>query len=105
MYTGGGRNLELGADSIGARYQHGLFPTLGVEGEKGAKRSDAAKDAAREGARSDAADAVLGLLGSGNIYSGINVTHAGTAFFLSRPWCSLAGGANALVPRPEQQPS
>src|ERR1700681_4298608 len=82
MYTGGGRNLELGANSIGARYQHGFFPTLGVEGEKGAKRSDAAEDAAREGARSDAADAVLGLLGSGNVYSCINVAHAGTALSL-----------------------
>jgi hypothetical protein len=56
------RDLQLRADTVGTRHQHGLFPGSGVEPEKTAKRSDVGEDAGRERSFRNLPDAFDGLV-------------------------------------------
>ena len=67
-------DFQLRAHAIGARDQHRLAPFF-VQREQSAERTDPADHSARERARSQAPDALLGLVRKRNIHTCFGVVH------------------------------
>jgi hypothetical protein len=69
--------LELGANSIGAGYEHGLFPLRGVELEEAAEAADVPDDGAIKSSLGEILDALLGTIADGEIHTGIGIGDRG----------------------------
>ncbi len=66
-------DLELGADAIGARDEHGIFIALEIGREERAEAADAAEHATGEGLLRERLDTLLGLIAARDIDAGIGI--------------------------------
>ena len=69
MNAHGHGNFQFCADTIGAGNKYRLFPFFGVEREERAETSDAAENAGRKSAAGMMPDALLGVVGDGDVHS------------------------------------
>src|SRR5450432_598534 len=75
MNAHGHGDFQLGADTVRAGNQDGLFPFFGVQGEEAAKTANAAENAGRKGAAGVMANSLLGVVSDGDVYSSVCVFH------------------------------
>jgi len=68
-------DFEFGADAIGAGDEDRFLKFFVIEGEEPAESTDATEDGGREGAAGEMTNALLGVIGYGDIDSGIRVFH------------------------------
>src|SRR5207249_7124655 len=87
VYAHSHGDLELCADAVRAGDQHGLFPLFPVEREERAEAADAAEHTGSERAAGMVADSLLGVLGDGDVDSGIGVFHERANRFRFRFCC------------------
>ena len=75
MDASGHGDFEFGADTVGAGNENWLFPFLLVEREERAESTDAAENTGGEGMAGMMANALLGGVGYGYVYSCVGVFH------------------------------
>ena len=85
------RDLELGADAVGARHEHRLLERGGVELEQAAERSDVGQDAGRERGFGQTLDAADGFVARIDVDTGGFVIHESRG---SGSWVSGLSGSD-----------
>src|SRR5439155_15308427 len=69
-------DLQLGADAIGARDEHRVAPTLAIDSEESAERTDIREDARRERRARQRLDAADGLVACVDVDAGLAIIGA-----------------------------
>jgi len=70
-------NFQLGADAIHARNQHRVGIFLFIDGEQAAEAADFAQNTLGKSLMGEILDALLGLIATVNIHTGVGVGNTG----------------------------
>ena len=92
-------DLELGADTVGARYQHRVFVANQVELEESAESADFTQDLFVEGSLGKILDALFGAVAATDVNSGVGVGDRRFDFLRLRFWQGISveqGGIPAV---------